>query len=529
MIGCAGPNVTEPAPAPPPREQVVTITEIDLPILSLASPFPRDAELRGLVTMSVVLGLGDIPGVVPVLQSQAQPLSTAIARPIPSGRVRATFTGGGTPEALSLSLELCKEGGLCTTVTANGSRDAPYDAIGTLLDGTAKALAVPVTPEVSARWHQPGSADPYAELVTGRACAVWLGLLPPSTRPGDRRADPVARALYLDPKEPLAAWIYGLWQVGTVTGGGTAAEAFQRAVVARPTSPLLGADLALARGLQGRPAEAVVAWEDVLSDNRDDLRFLKPYADALVVAGRANDAKALLDKLPSAYDDDPQVAALRVAVAEAAHTATDMDALLAHWQEVDPTNAEPVRRRVDLRVKGQKYADALPLVDILRQRAPGPDTDALEMALLVAVGRPQDAARYATADVAPRLLARAARENDPGADLTDLGGADPAVLLARADAALWRNDGAKAVQLADKATLLDPTNVDAELVRAQAYEAQGHTAQAVATWAKAWWADPAAEGGPVESGRIASTFTFAEAAKPAAGPTKITRPKGPLP
>jgi hypothetical protein len=260
--------------------------------------------------------------------------------------------------------------------------------------------------------------------------------------------------MYLDPRQPLAAWVYGLWQIGTVTGGGVAAEALQRAVIARPSSPMLGADLALVRQLQGRPAEAVLAWEAVLASSRDDLRFLKPYADALVEAGRAADARALLAKLPAEYDDDPQVAALRVQVAMAAKTGEDLDPLLAHWQEVDPTNATPVRLRVEDRVGRRDFEGALSLMDVLRQRAPGKGTDELNMALLVAVGRPGAAADLAEPALAARLRARAARETDPGAALTELPDNDPALLLAKADAALWRNEPSRALAYADKALAL---------------------------------------------------------------------------
>lgn len=530
VLVLAGCNREAAAPAPAPAAPVVqpALTEIELPILTLQSPFAKDAEFRGLVTMAVLLGMGDIPGVVPVIASQAQPLSTAVARPIAKGKVHGRFTGGGTPEAVKLSLELCKEGGLCTTVEANGTRDQPWEAVGTLLEGVAHALAIPMPAETVALWHQPGSKDPYAELVAGRACAVWLGLLPPSEHPGDKRTDPIARALFLDPRQPLAAWVYGLWEIGTVSGGGNAAEALQRAVLARPSSPMLGADLALVRQLQGRPNEAVLAWEDVLARSPDDLRYLKPYADALVAAGRAMDARALLAKLPKDYDDDPQVAALRVQVAMAAKTTEDLDPLLAHWQEVDPKNATPVKLRVEQRVKARDFEGALPLLDVLRKRAPGPATDALQMALLVAVGRPKDAAALAPPELAARLRARAEREADPGADLSDLPSNDVALLLAKADAALWKNEPARALELADKALGMEPTLADAEVVRAQALELLDRGPLAVAAWNRAWTIDPAAEGGPVEAQRIGPTFKFVEVGKPTSvGPPARARPKGP--
>lgn len=502
MAACERENVTPEAletvakVAPPP------LTEVHLPVMAVTPAFSHDAEFRGLMTMAVELGLSDLPGVIAVVSVDSLPPSFAVQRPVVRRQVDARLSARGAADSLTMELELCVAGGECRTTSAPATREAPWDGVAALLEGAALTLDVPV-PE-TADWKKPGSKDSYSELITGRACAMFYGILPPPETPGDKKSDPVVKAIFLDPKQPLAQWVRARWEVGATGDGGLATEYLQRAALQRPWSPVLGADLATLYGASGRRAEAVLAWEDLVARDPTDARWMEAYAAALFAVGRTADARDALDRLPAEYEWDARVAALRVAVVEALG-GEDLDPLLEKWQRVDSREVQPVRRRIDLRVRKGDYADARALVGALRQRSPGPAADALEVALLVALGQPEAAAELAPSDVGARLRARALREHDPGAMPEDLPADDVDARLQAAEAALWSGDAEVALRIANELS-----TADAFVLAARSSEALGRGDDASIAWSSAWDLDPGAEGGPVEADRVASTFRFVE-------------------
>ena len=151
------------------------------------------------------------------------------------------------------------------------------------------------------------------------------------------------------------------------------------------------------------------------------------------------------------------------------------------------------------------------LVGALRTRAPGPQTDALEVALLTATGQLDAAADRAPEEVAARLRARSAQEVNPGAEPVGLTGA--AAALATADARLWSNKPGISLDAADAALRLG-ASADAWSARARALEAAGRSEESVQAWQEAWQLDPATDGGPVTPQRIASTFRMAAPVEP---------------
>jgi Flp pilus assembly protein TadD len=315
--------------------------------------------------------------------------------------------------------------------------------------------------------------------------------------------------VFLDPGQPLAEWTLARWDTGATADGGRAFDALRRAALARPTSAVFGADLATLLAATGRHDPAVLAWQELVAEHPADPRFLDAYAAELVAVGRAPEARTVLDALPVEFAWDPRVAHLRVDVAEAIDGTAGLDPLLEHWQRTDAHAVEPVRRRIDLRVQSRRYDEALELVDALRARAPGPQTDALETALLTAVGRPTDAAAHAPEEVAVRLRARAEGEADPGALYLGMPDDDADTLVARGLGAVWRNAPAAAVALSERAIAAAPLRADVWVARARALEAVGRSAEASDAWQHAWELDPALEGGPVTATRVASTFGYA--------------------
>ncbi len=507
----------EPTPTPPPP-----LTEIDLPVLTVASPFRYDAEFRGLVTTLMELGLADLPGVVARVPGDAPPPSLALFHPLPQRRYQATFTTTGGPDAVTVSLTLCPAGKSlgCETHTASGRRDSPHPMVASLLEATAKQLGQTPEDATVAAWSTPGSKDLYAELIAGRSCATYLGLLPAPVDPADKKLNPVIRAMLIDPNEPIARWIDARWQVYSLPGGGSAEDALRRAALGRPGSPLLVADLATTLAASGKLEEAAIVWQGLLDQAPQDPRWLTPYADTLLKLGRPLDARTILDRLPADFQEDPEYARMQVRIAEQIGR-IDLDPLLARWQATDPKSPEPVRRRIDQRVADGKYADALALVPALRSRAAGPATDALEVALLTATGQLAAAADHAPEEVADRLRARDARETDPAAEPAHID--DAASALAAADARLWANKAGLSLEAADRAMRLAP-DAEAWAARARALEAAGRTSESVQSWQEAWQLDPAMEGGPVQPHRIASTFRLAEAPTP---DQKAEAPAGP--
>jgi tetratricopeptide (TPR) repeat protein len=507
LLGCAQDASPPPVEAPAVIAAPPQLTEIALPVLTVAAPFRWDTEFRGLATTAMELGLSDLPGVTARIPGEAPPPTWALSHPMAERTYTATFSASGTEAALTLTLELCdatvpSTTSACVTHTATGPRQAPYPMFAALLNGVAEQLGlVPDAAAVQA-WEAPGSKDSYAELITGRGCATYLGLLPPPTDPTDKKQNSVLRAIFIDPTQPIAQWMWARWQVYAVAGSGSAADALRRASLARPTSPLLMADLATTLELNQKQEEAALVWLALTEQAPDDPRWLIPYANTLATLGRTVEARSVLDKLPPSFQRDPVYAELQVRIAEGSGSA-DLEPLLAHWQDTDLRSPEPVRRRIRQRVQNGRYADALTLLPALRTRAPGPATDALEVALLTATGQLDAAADRAPEDVAARLRARSARETDPAAAATGLDDADAA--LATADARLWANEPVASLDAAEKALRLRP-DADAWSARARALEASGRSEESVQSWQEAWQLDPATEGGPVSNQRIASTF-----------------------
>lgn len=508
LMGCSDANVTEPETVQAAEIRPIIATAVNLPVLLVDPGFSRDVEFRGLITAAVELGLSDMPGVVPVLVGDSAPPSLLLSRPVVRRTVDASFSARGTAESLVIELQLCVPGGSCDAISAPATAKAPWEAVGTLLEGAAEVLGVEVSDATRLAWYTPGSKDNYAELITGRACAQLYGLLPPSDQPGDKKADPVLKALFLDPGQPIAHWVRARWEMASTLDGGKAGESLAKAQLLRPTSPVFVADQATMAGLVAKPAEALLAWETLVATTGDDPRWLDPLARAYLAVDRPEDALRVLARMPGETGWDPAVAALRVTATEAAGGA-DLDPLLERWQAVASGLAAPVERRIGLRVQRGEYADALGLLGELRDRAAGPSTDALEVALLLALGRTEEAAALAPPDVAAQILARRALEL--GSSTLD-GLALPAdeAALVRATESLARGDAASTLAATDEVLGKRPKSVEGWTLRARALALMGRADEAAEAFSTAWDTDPATEGGPVTAGRIASTFRYVE-------------------
>jgi uncharacterized protein HemY len=205
--------------------------------------------------------------------------------------------------------------------------------------------------------------------------------------------------------------------------------------------------------------------------------------------GQLDEAAERLAPLSFGFERDPDLAALRVAIAEAGGALEGYDRLLQSWELAAPNDAEPTRRRVALRVRKEEYEDALTLTAELARRGAGDEAERSQLALSAALGRFDEAAALAeglgedlTAD---RLRARAQPEARTAALLGD---PSPYARLWRAEAILQAGDAAAALTEIEAVLKERPWLPEALELKALALTALGETAKAEATralWARA--------------------------------------------
>lgn len=482
-----------PAPAAEVPEAVELRSLISLQLLPPTTPlgFRWEAETTGLLLMLLELGLADLNDLVP--RVGALPPAVGLGRaPATADAWTAQLSLSGEAPALSAKLTLCSGPENCRAVLAPVSTEAPAVGAAALIAAVAEAMNRAPRAGADGAWADRLSADPYAQLITGRGAATVYGLLPAPSQLGDERADPVMRAVLIDPTNPTAEWMRArrLLQLGDPAG---ALEAVTRARSGRAEAVALRAAEAELHAVLGRHAQALEGYQELERGLGPSARFVIPLSEAALAAGQAELAAARLDALPPAVLGEPAVAELRVRVADA--TPGDdarYDALLVRWAEAAPTEAEPLRRRVALRVRRGDLLGALELVPAYAPRGAEVEGQRLALALHAALGQLSEAAAVATAlgegALAGRLAARAALEADPKADLSALAAdPDPGARLVAGWAALDRGDRAAAGQLL--AGLRRERPHDPEVL-ALAAALSG----AAADRAAVFWADPAFEG-----------------------------------
>lgn len=346
----------------------------------------RAADRQGVILGLYELGLTDLAGVVPRVGGA----------PVSLGLTRALTAGAESWEArvdvlaaqpLELAVTLCDEHRYCTEHWGQGgSLEQPAIAVAALLKATARRMGrVPLNGS-DVDWETVGSKDAYAVLLAGRSAAVRYGLRDPAPAGTDPRRDPVARAVFIDPELPLAAWMAARRDADE--GLGRAARGgFARAAVKRPRSAVLLADEAGAAGLSGEALAAWGLWREVEARAPGDPRFTLAVAAAALDAGEAREAWRRSQALPAWAEGAPEVAALRVRAAEILGDQPDFDALLRDWQWAAPANPEPVEKRIELRVEAGQFSEAARFLDTLAGRGRPQKAGELRVALAAAQGQ----------------------------------------------------------------------------------------------------------------------------------------------
>ena len=503
LVGCGSPEAPEPAAEAPPEqipeavvgaERHVVEVHLELPVIWTGVHQPT--ELAGLLTALVEGGLGDLADVAPVVTGL--PMAPGL-----EGRLTThaeVWTGRlgvseGEGDQLRYGLVLCDAEGTCSDIEAKGTRDAPAVPIAELLHGAAATLGRSPLAEAEAAWAQPQSLDGYAVLVCGRGAATFYGLRAPVAEEDhyDQHKDPMARAVYIDPAMTAGWWMVGR-DAATRADWQRAREAFTRSTLDRPSSILPQADEATALAALGKWDQAWQAWQSLDERAPGDPRFAVPRARAALESEHVTEALAILDALPTPFQDERPVAELRVAIAEATGASSNYDELLASWQQAAPHDPEPVRRRIRLRVEDGRYSEARELVVDLRVRGEPSEADKLAVALDVGLGELEGAAKGADRlgwpDVAARVRARAALEADPKASSAVYGMTDPIALVVGGDADLAGGHADWALIEADRALEQEPWMPEALDVRARALDALGRGAEASETRERLRQADP---------------------------------------
>jgi tetratricopeptide (TPR) repeat protein len=481
------PDEADVAPVAPPEPIAPFVEPLVVDVVPPAVPeHPWGLEAAGHVTLLVQELLAEVPGVLP--RVEGAPPAPGLAQALtPEGRAwRLLLALVVVDDTVSIGGTLCDPAGPCTTLRASGARIAPGEAVAQLV--TAAAATLGRRPADPTAWGRPETRDPYAALLLGRAAAVAVGLRPPVDEAdrGDVRRDPVARAVFLDPRMASAQAIVAR----TATDAVRRLQAARMAAEAQPRSLGRAADLAAALGAAGLSEPAREAWADVARRSPGDGRFVLPRARAALAVGDARGARAVLSELGGRHQGEGPVVAVEVAVADALGGSDD--ALLARWQQSAPTDPEPVHRRIALRVTEGRLEDALALTGELARRGRADEANALTVALASDLGR-WDQARDAAAslgagDVARRL---AAADASPAEVVEALAEARaPEARLARAQALLQIGRAPEALQIARAVLADDPWWPEALWIESRALRATGDAAAAEAAQAKLVRADP---------------------------------------
>lgn len=467
----------EPVEAPPPD---ATVVEVRLRPAIPPGANRRTIELTALATGILEGGLADLFGVVPVVQN-AQP-APGFQERLETGLERWTIdvsAANPSRDRFEVALVVCNPSAQCTEDRAGSLKD-PSPAIAHLLLRLSVSLGRSPIAGVVAIWERPQSPDPYAVLVAGRAMASFYGLIPPipPAHRNDRRLDPMERAIFIDPKMPLAQWIMARrrFQAGELA---LARFAFARAGVAHPQRLifLAGEASTLSESKQFEAAETT--WRQVLQRSPRDPRFAVSLGRASLLTGKLDEATEVLDRLPQMFQREAKVLRLRVDIAEArGRSREEDDELLAAWQAAAPEDPEPVRRRIAARVRSGQLEDALELVSELGRRGQAEEALRLELALEVSLGHLTEALQAARVlgmkTVEEGLALRLLLEQRPRTRPTQTTeSADPVKATALGEAYLVAGDASRALAIADRVLAREPWLPEASLLRARSLSALG--------------------------------------------------------
>ncbi|MFN2426286.1 MAG: tetratricopeptide repeat protein [Candidatus Binatia bacterium] len=506
VAGCGSrtgppPNPLDEAWTPSEEDVFPAATDIRIEPIEEFGGHRYGHEVAGTVIALYETGLADIAGVVPHYGRHGPPPGVDRWLTGDSKHWTAKFSFAYERDTLQVVLRLCPVGKACKGASASGPREAPEGAITELLVWTAGQLDTPVPAGMVETWSKPLSSDRYAVLVLGRAAASWYGMIDsvePDER-GDPRKDPLSRVVLIDPSLSLAHYILArrALDIGRHT---RAATAFERARQTTPDRFVFEVAAAAAAGAAGQWAEARKLWDDLDARWPDDSRFVIPRLEAYLANDMAREAQNLIDDLPKRFDHDPEVARLRVEIADKVGPGSNYEQLVAAWETAAEYDPEPVRRHIALRLRDGRLEEAFELLAKLEARGAATEAKQMMIALGAGIGRFEEAARQATLvgsdSLAERLRLRAALEKNPNEAppaLLRIPDLDARLLAAKLLAATEPTEA-----LADVRHLLRDNRFLAEAIALEIniLEKLGMSDEAVRARERLQFADPAFASGP---------------------------------
>lgn len=506
MAGCG--SRTEPAQNPldeawtPAEEDVFpAATDVRIEPVEELGGHRYGHEVAGLVVLLYETGLTDLAGIVPHYGRHGPP--PGVDRWLTGGSRHwtARFSFAYERDTVQIVLRLCPIGGACKGASATGPRESPEGAITELLVWSAGQFDTPVPAGMVEAWSKPLSPDRYAVLVLGRAAATWYGMLDPvdPEERGNPGKDPLTRVVLIDPSLSLAHYVLGRRALD-IGRYGNADSAFQRARKSTPERFVFEVAAAAAAGAAGQWPEARKLWDEIDARWPDDSRFVIPRLEAYLSNDMGREAQGLINELPKRFDRDPEVARLRVGVADELGPGPDYEALVAEWEAVAEYDPEPVRRHIALRLRDGRFEEAFELLPKLEARGAATEAKQMMIALGAGIGRFDEAARQAALvgsdELAERLRIRAELEKNPRV-------APPALLRiqdmdARLLAAKLRAHNQPEQALADVRAILREDRFLAEAIALEVnlLEQLGRSDEAVRARERLQFADPAFVSGP---------------------------------
>jgi tetratricopeptide (TPR) repeat protein len=458
-------------------------------------------EVAGIAIALYETGLTDLAGVVPHYDRHGPPPGVDRWLTQDSRHWSARFSFAYDRDTLQVVLRLCPASGACKGASASGPRETPEGAITELLVWTAGQIDAPVPAGMVEAWSKPLSSDRYAVLVLGRAAASWYGIVDPVSpeERGDPNRDPLARVVLIDPSLSLAHYILARRALD-VGKEGVAVTAFDRARKSTPGRFVYEVAGAAAAGSAGQWADARKDWDELDARWPDDSRFVIPRIETFLANDMPKEAQALIDELPDRFDSDPEIARLRVGVADKIGPGPDYEQLVTAWENAAEYDPEPVRRHIALRLRDGRLEEAFELLAKLEARGASAEAKQMTIALGAGIGRFEEAAKQASLagsdQLAERLRLRAALSTSPKeapAELLKMPDYDARLLAAKLKAATNPEQA-----LADVRAVLayDRFLAEAIALEVNILERLGRSDEAVQARERLQFADPAFASGP---------------------------------
>lgn len=458
-------------------------------------------EVAGIVVALYETGLTDLSGIVPHYERHGPPPGVDRWLTGQSRHWTARFSFAYERDTLQIVLRLCPANGACKGASATGPRESPEGTITELLVWSAGQMNKPVPAGMVETWSKPLSSDRYAVLVLGRAAASWYGMIDPvdPKERGKPGKDPLARVVLIDPSLSMAHYILARRALD-IGRHDVAVRAFERARETTPDRFVFQAGGAAALTASAQWAEARKLWDDLDARWPDDSRFVIPRLEAYLATDMPKEAQALIEELPDRFDHDPEVARLRVGVADKLGPGPDYEQLIAAWEAAAEYDPEPVRRHISLRLRDGRLEEAFELLAKLEARGASAEAKQMMIALGAGIGRFDEAAKQAALvgndSLAERLRLRSALDKAPH-DIP------PALLRipdhdARLLAAKLRAARQPEQALADVRALLrdDRFLAEAIVLEVNLLERLGRSDEAVQARERLQFADPAFVAGP---------------------------------